>query len=252
MIWRDSLCAALVAGILALPVSAQDVTVFAAASLGGVLQDIATAWRADTGGTLTIVAAGSSAIARQIQQGAPADVVILASTDWMDALEVSGDILPGTRVDLLSNSLVLIGGAAAGPVDLADLPGELAGGRLAMALVDAVPAGIYGRAALDYLGHWQVLQPQVVQADNVRAALAFVATGAVPMGIVYATDAQADPRVAILARFPGDSHPPILYPAAAVTHGDIAAATDFLTFLNAPAAQAAFAEAGFTPLRPVP
>ncbi len=241
----NSICATLTAISFVLPASAQDITVFAAASLGGALEAVGDAWEAETGGSLTVVAAGSSAIALQVQQGAPADVVILASTDWMDTLAASGDILTDSRFDVMANALVLIGPAGAPPIALGAIPETLGDGRLAMALVDAVPAGIYGRTALENLGLWDAVAPQVVQADNVRAALAFVATGAADLGLVYATDAQAEPRVSVLASIPGDSHPPITYPAAAVTHGHIPDALAFLRFLTTQDAQAIFADSGF-------
>jgi len=170
----------------------------------------------------------------------------------MDALAASGDLRADTRRDILGNTLVLIAhGKDARPVTLdapLDLPALLGEGRLAMALVDAVPAGIYGKAALTHLGLWDATAPQVAQADNVRAALAFVARGEAPLGITYATDAAAEDNVTVIATFPADSHPPITYPAALTAQSDAPEAQDFLTFLSSPPARAIWQAAGFTTL----
>lgn len=229
-----------------------DVTVFAAASLTTALDRVAAAWTAQTGQTATLSYAGSSALARQIQQGAPADIFISASTDWIEALAASGDLRPGTRRDILGNRLVLIAhGPDAPPVTLdatLDLPALLGGGRLAMALVDAVPAGVYGKAALTHLGLWDAVAPQVAQADNVRAALAFVARAEAPLGIVYATDAAAEDRVTVIGTFPADSHAPITYPAAITAQSDSPQAHAFLAFLASDSARAIWQDHGFTVL----
>lgn len=229
-----------------------DVTVFAAASLTTALDRVAAAWTAQTGQTATLSYAGSSALARQIQQGAPADIFISASTDWIEALAASGDLRPGTRRDILGNRLVLIAhGPDAPPVTLdatLDLPALLKGGRLAMALVDAVPAGVYGKAALTHLGLWDAVAPQVAQADNVRAALAFVARAEAPLGIVYATDAAAEDRVTVIGTFPADSHAPITYPAAITAQSDSPQAHAFLAFLASDSARAIWQDHGFTVL----
>ncbi len=249
IVFLRSLLAAL--ALLAAPVaaSAADLTVFAAASLKTALDDVVEDWSAATGGRAAVSYAGSSALARQIAQGAPADVFISANPGWMDALEAEGRIAPGSRVDLLGNRIVLIAhGAGAAPVALApgvDLAGMLGDGPLAMALVDAVPAGIYGKAALEWLGVWEAVAPRVAQVDNVRAALALVATGAAPMGVVYATDAAADARVSVVGTFPREAHPPIVYPAALVAGRESAAARGFLDWLQGDAARAAFARQGF-------
>ena len=231
---------------------AERITVFAAASLTNALTEIEGAFEAATGHDLVVSLAGSSALARQIEQGAPADIFISASADWMDRLEGVGLIAGDTRGDLLGNSLVLVAfGPEADPVEIGpdlDLAGLLGDGRLAMALVDAVPAGIYGKAALETLGLWDSVAAQVAQADNVRAALAFVASGEAPYGIVYATDATAEDRVSIAGRFPAASHPPIRYPAAVLARSDSALARNFLAFLRGPEARAAFARQGFTVL----
>ncbi|MFV0358648.1 molybdate ABC transporter substrate-binding protein [Tropicimonas sp.] len=228
---------------------ADEVTVFAAASLTNAMAEIEERFEAETGHDLTVSLAGSSALARQIQQGAPADIFISANPGWMDELENGGLLEPDSRFDLLNNSIVLIAhGTDAAPVEIGpetDLAGLLGDGRLAMALVDAVPAGIYGKASLESLGLWEDVEPQVAQADNVRAALAFVATGEAPFGIVYATDAAADDNVTIVGTFPADSHPPIIYPAADLANRDSEAENAFVDYLRGPVARAAFERQGF-------
>lgn len=244
---RLPICLIATAG-MTLPANAADLTVFAAASLKTALDEIAEVWEAETGVGVTVAPAGSSALARQIQQGAPADVFISASPDWMDVLEADGLIRADTRRDLLTNRLVLIGHGEAPPVEIGpalDLAGMLGQDRLAMALVEAVPAGIYGKAALDHLGLWDSVAPQVAQTDNVRAALALVATGEAPFGIVYATDAEAEPRVSVLGVFPAESHPPVVYPAAVMAESETEAAEPFLDFLSDADAAAVFATHGF-------
>ena len=240
--------------LLLAPLAASaDVTVFAAASLGDVLREVAETFERETGIPVAVSAAATSALARQIEAGAPADVFVSASADWMDALEDEGLLAPGTRFDLAGNALVLVGEAGDPPLPLdpAALTAHLGRGRLAMALVDAVPAGIYGREALSALGAWDALAPRVAQTDNVRAALALVALGEAEMGIVYATDAAAEPRVAVLATFPEGSHPPIVYPAARTADApDPEAADLFLAHLRGPAGRAALAAAGFAPPPP--
>lgn len=242
-----ALAAALALG--AAPALSDEVTVFAAASLTDALDRIAADWT-DAGGAAVVTSyAGSSALARQIREGAPADIFISASPDWMDALEASGDLRPGTRRDILGNRLVLIAHGDADPVTIdadLDLPALLGGGRLSMALVDAVPAGIYGRAALTHLGLWEAVAPLVAQSDNVRAALAFVARNEAPLGIVYATDAAAQDAVSVIGTFPADSHPPITYPAALTAQSDAAQAQAFLDHLSSDAARQVWARFGFT------
>ena len=240
------LCALTVAPVAA---RAADVTVFAASSLKNALDDVTELWTAATGRRATVALAGSSALARQIEQGAPADVFLSANADWMDVLEAQGLIDPATRVDLLGNTLVLIAhGADAAPVAITpdlDLAGMLGEGRLAMALVDAVPAGIYGKVALESLGLWAAVAPRVAQTDNVRAALALVAAGEAPLGVVYATDAAAEDSVSVIGAFPEDAHPPIRYPAAVVAGRANPFAADFLGFLRGPEARTAFERQGF-------
>lgn len=236
--------------VLAAPAGAARIDVMAAASLRTALDRIAAAWEGRTGDDIRIAYAGSPQLARQIEQGAPADIFISAAPAWMDYLDQRRLTDAATRLDLLGNRLVLIAaGGDAAPVDLApglDLARMLGDGRLAMALFDSVPAGVYGKAALTSLGLWDAVRPKVAQAENVRAALALVATGEASYGIVYATDARAQPGVTVVATFPADSHPPITYPAAltAAGAGD-AQARAFFDALRQPAARAVFEAEGF-------
>jgi molybdate transport system substrate-binding protein len=235
--------------LCATPGSAGEVTVFAAASLKTALDDIAARFEGATGHSVILSHAGSSALARQIEHGAPADIFISANPDWMDYLQARHLIATETRGDLLSNRLVLIAPTAiAEPVDLTrdpDLAGRLGDGHLAMALVKAVPAGLYGKAALRQLGVWNQVAANIAQTDNVRAALTLVSLGEAPLGIVYATDAMAEPNVTTVATFPEDSHPPILYPAAAIAGRADPTTMQFLVFLRGPAARALFENHGF-------
>ena len=239
----------ILAATLATPAAAEDVLVFAAASLKTALDRIAADYGTGTGDRVTVSYAGSNALAQQIIQGAPAQVFLSASVEWMDAVEASGDLAPGTRRDLLGNDLVLVapkGGA--GPVVLdadTDLPAMLNGGKLAMAMVDSVPAGQYGKAALESLGLWDSVADSVAQADNVRAALRLVALGEAPLGIVYATDALAEPAVTVAARIPAETHPPIRYPAAILAAGDGPEARAAFAHLFGPEARAIFERWGF-------
>ncbi|WP_420585032.1 molybdate ABC transporter substrate-binding protein [Ruegeria sp.] len=249
---RRILVAALVFGSMTLApvrVSAAEVLVFAAASLKTAMDQIAPAFEHQTGHEVTLSYAASSVLARQIQLGAPADVFISANADWMDYLQDLDRVDPASRVDLLGNGLVLIGApdhpriGQMGPET--DLSEALGNGYLAMALVDAVPAGIYGKAALQSLGLWDQLQDRVAQTDNVRAALALVATGAAPLGIVYQSDAGVEDRVRVVATFASDLHPPIIYPAA-VRPSAAPEAKEFLNYLQSDNAQNIFEKQGFT------
>jgi len=225
------------------------VNVFAAASLKNALDDVAARFEHETGDRINLAYGGSSALARQIQYGAPAQIFLSANVAWMDVLESEGLLVTGTRANLLSNQLVLIAGPdtdislTIGP-DM-NIVGALNGGRLAMALVHAVPAGVYGRTALQTLGLWDEVQNHIAQTDNVRAALRLVALGEAPLGIVYITDAIAEPGVKVVGAFPSASHPPILYPVARLAQGDTAAALAFYEFLTGPAARAVFVQHGF-------
>jgi molybdate transport system substrate-binding protein len=236
----------------AAPCRAAEVTVFAAASLKNALDEVAAGWQAATGNAVSISYAGSARLARQIEQGAPADLFISANTAWMDYLGDAGLIDEASRRDLLGNRLVLVAhGPAAVPVELApgvDLASRLGDGRLAMALVDAVPAGIYGKAALEHLGLWASVADRTAQTDNVRAALALVALGEAPLGIVYATDAVAEDGVTVVATFPEDSHPPIVYPVALTVEARQPAAVDLLAWLGSAAARGSFERQGFSVL----
>ena len=224
-----------------------EILVFAAASLKTALDDVARQWHARTGTGPTVSYAATSTLARQILRGAPADIFVSANRDWMDVLEREGSIRRESRRELLGNRLVLIGhGRNLPPVRIGDLPGRLDGGRLAMALVDSVPAGMYGRQALKSLGVWEGVARRVVQADNVRAALAFVARGEAPFGIVYATDAAASDRVSVVAAFPASSHRPIAYPAALTSGPANRKAEAFYAHLFSAAARPLFERQGFT------
>ena len=234
--------------LAALPVTAQaeEVVVFAAASLKTALDRIAQDWQAETGHQVLISYAGSNKLAVQIMAGAPADIFISASPEWMDAVAAEG--LVTEQQDLLGNTLVLVGQPGAAAVDLApgvDLAAVLGEGKLSMAMVDAVPAGQYGKAALEAVGAWEAVRPMVVQSDDVRAALRLVATGEAPYGIVYASDAVAEPGVAVVGTFPADSHPRITYPAALLSGAADPADRDFLAALGAGKADAIFAAQGF-------
>ena len=249
---RATLLASVVAAALAAPAAADEVVVFAAASLKTALDAVAADFQTETGHVVTLSYAGSNQLALQIIAGAPADIFLSAAEDWMDAVEQAGLVAGGTRRDLLGNSLVLIAhGRDARPAEIGpgfDLAGLLGDERLAMALVDAVPAGQYGKAALTNLGLWGAVSPLVAQADNVRAALALVATGEAPFGIVYATDAVASDNVTVVATFPADSHPPIVYPGALLTDAADPADRAFFEALTADPARAIFAAHGFSVL----
>lgn len=230
---------------------AETITVFAAASLTTALSQIARDYEAGHDHEIVLSFAGSSALARQIQLGAPADIFISASPDWMDLLQAGDLIDPDSRRDLLGNELVLIAHGDAEAVDLSpdlDIGAMLGTGRLAMALTEAVPAGIYGRMALQSLGLWDDISQQVAETDNVRSALALVALGEAPLGVVYATDALAEPDVSVIASFPADSHPAITYPAAMLYGPAGEDAGDFMAFLSSTAAQDVFEAQGFTVL----
>jgi molybdate transport system substrate-binding protein len=233
------------------PVRANTVTVFAAASLKTALDQVAADWTATTGQTVVLSYAATSALARQIEAGAPADIFFAASEDWMDDLEDKGLVQAGSRRDVLGNVLVLIAPAPAPSVDLAsvDLAALLGDGPLAMA-GEAVPAGIYGRAALSSMGLWDGVATRVAQTDNVRGALALVALGEAQLGVVYASDAMAEPRVSVIATFPKDSHPPIVYPAALTAAATGPAPAAFLDYLSGPGALAVFVANGFVAVSP--
>ena len=232
--------AAVLAVALSGAAAAETVTIFAAASLKTALDNLKPLAEAATGQRLRMVYAGSAALARQIEQGAPADIFVSATVNWMDHLQERGGVEAIERVELLGNSLVLIGQAAEPQLSF-DHAASFGEGRIAMGLTKAVPAGIYGRAALESLGLWQALHGRVVETDNVRAALALVARGEARYGIVYASDARAEPKVQILLSFPKNSYGPIVYPAALLTENGSSA----FAFLQSEAAWAAFEAQGF-------
>jgi len=225
------------------------VMVFAAASLTDSLKSVADAYKAKTGTTITLSFGASSTLARQIDQGAQADIFMSADTDWMDYLQKNGRIAEGTRKDLLGNQLVLVAAsdskAAPKITPHFDLAGALGSGRLALADPASVPAGKYAKASLTALGVWDSVAAKVAPAENVRVALEYVSRGEAPLGIVYATDAKVAPAVRVVGIFPEDSHAPIVYPVA-LTKGASPAAKNFLTFLGSAQAKAIFEKAGFT------
>ncbi|MFB9263718.1 molybdate ABC transporter substrate-binding protein [Bradyrhizobium erythrophlei] len=251
------LCAALLALICAgdlRPARAghPDVLVFAAASLKSALDEINAQWHGRTGKRATISYASSPALAKQIEQGAPADLFISADEDWMDYLAERKLIRPETRSDLVGNRLVLVSSQGSDlQVNIAPgfpLLSLLGNGRLAMANTEAVPAGKYGRAALEALGVWESVKGSIAQAENVRAALLMVSRGEAPLGIVYESDAVSDPTVSRLGTFPESTHPRIAYPIAVTADSTKPAAFAFIEMLKTPEARAIFEKQGFTKL----
>jgi len=238
----------LLAALFATPVLAADITVFAAASLTDALNEIGKTYEAKTGNHVVFSFAASSTLAHQIENSSGADVFMSADLDWMDYLDKKGLIAPGTRHTLLGNHLVLI--APSGlkiAVKIAphfDLAGALGNSRLAVADPASVPAGKYGKDALTNLGVWDSVQDKLAVAENVRAALAYVARGETTLGIVYNTDARIEPRVHVVGTFPDNSHAPILYPVA-LTKDAKPAAADFERYLESAAAKAVFQKDGF-------
>lgn len=234
--------------------AAEKVTVFAAASLKNALDEVSGAWTAETSKEATISYAASSALAKQIEAGAPADIFISADLDWMTYLTDKKLVDAGGVVKLLGNHLVLIAPAGS-QASIAIAPGfDLAGlvgdGKLALADVKAVPAGKYAKAALETLGVWASVEGKVAQAENVRAALKLVATAEAPAGIVYQTDASAEPKVKVLATFPDDTHPAIIYPAARLASATNPDAAAFLAYLHSKPALDIFRKDGFVILAP--
>lgn len=233
----------------ALPAQAQDALVFAAASLKEALDDAATAFALGRAGRVEVSYAASSVLARQITRGAPADVFVSADADWADYVEKQGAATPGTRRNIAANELVLIAPAGS-PVKVrlasgVDLARPLGNGRLAMADSATVPAGKYGKASLIALGAWRHVEKRVASTENVRAALALVARGEAPLGIVYRTDALAEKRVRIVDTFPASTHPPIVYPMVVLKRSSTPVANAFAGFLTTPEARAIFERHGF-------
>lgn len=237
--------------IVAQPAAAQERAplVLAAASLQESLGAAADTWAKQGHARPVVSFAASSALARQVIAGARADLFVSADEEWMDALAAKKLIVAGTRANLVGNRLVIVAAAwtrGGVPARGAGLARALSRGALAMADPDAVPAGKYGRAALEKLGAWRAVAPKVVRAENVRAALALVERGAAPFGIVYATDARASAKVRIAGIFPADSHRPIVYPLARLTGATNPAAEGFRRFLLSRAGKAIFRRYGFS------
>lgn len=254
MILRPIAIAAAVLAGMPVAARADQITVFAAASLKDALDVVSQNWQTETGNQVVLSYAGSGQLANQILQGAPADLFISASPEWMDKVVQSMPAITNSRVDILGNSLVLVQyGVQAPPVTLdntLDLAALVGSGKLAIGLVDSVPAGFYGKQALEELGLWEKAEPLLAQSENVRAALALVATGEAPLGIVYASDAVASQRagepVSVVATFPPASHDEIRYPSALIS--DAPAAAAFLNFLSSAKATKVFVDQGFVVL----
>ena len=262
MLQRTSLLAALAALLVfcATPfvaqaqqsAQAQSILVFAAASMKNALDDVDAAFTKQTGIVVVASYDASSALMKQIEQGAPADVFISADQKWMDYGAQKALLDNDTRINLLGNRLVLIAGkdsklrdvTIGSKLDLAELAGS---GRIATGDVRAVPVGIYAKAALQKLGLWDAVEPKLAMVGNVRAVLVLVARGEAPLGIVYATDAEVEPGVKVIASFPEDSHEPIVYPVAAMRTAKPSAAL-YLAFLRSAAARAIFEHYGFSVL----
>ena len=253
---RRTLLSLLIGAIALPPARAQEpkpVLFFAAASLQTALNAVAAAWQGETGKKVTFSYAATSALARQIEQGAPADLFASADLEWMDWADQRKLIKPGTRKSLLGNTLVLIAQKDAA-IDLKIAPGfalaaALGESRLATGNPQFVPAGKYAQAALTALGVWDQVGPRLAGAENVRAALALVARGEAKLGIVYGTDAKTEPRVRIVDTFPASSHPPIVYPFALTAQSSNPDALAFLAYLSSPAAVRIFEAEGFTILK---
>jgi molybdate transport system substrate-binding protein len=230
--------------------SAPPLTVLAAASLHDALDAAVKEWNKSSTVAVRVSYAGTPLLVKQIENGAPADVFISANLKWMDVVQHKGLIDDATRQNILGNSLVLIAGPewSRGKVALnrhTDLKALLDGGHLAMALVYSVPAGIYGKTALTSLGLWEGVKDKVAQGQNVRVALAYVARGEAPLGIVYSTDAAVEPKVKVVGTFPASSHKPIVYPVAVLKSAKSPAAAEFAQFLAGRTAQRVFADYGF-------
>ncbi len=230
--------------------AADNVIVFAAASLKNALDNVNAAWKAETGKEATISYAASSALAKQIEGAAPADIFISADLQWMKYLSDKKLIKAGSEVELLGNRIVLIAPKdSKAETTIApgfDLAALVADGKLAMADVKAVPAGKYGKAALEKLGVWASVEGKVAQAENVRAALKLVSTGEAALGIVYQTDANADPGVKVIGTFPSDTHEPIVYPIGVTTESKNTETEAFVKFVQSAKAKELFEAQGFT------
>ncbi|WCE03039.1 molybdate ABC transporter substrate-binding protein [Pseudoxanthomonas sp. JBR18] len=234
-------------------VAAQPITVFAAASLRESMDEAAALYQRTTGTAVTVSYAASSTLARQIAQGAPADVFISADLAWMDDLQQRDLIDTASRRNLLGNDLVLVAPKASqAQVSLGQsggLSAALGDGRLAVGKTDSVPAGKYAKAALQSLGQWKGVQDRLAESDSVRSALLLVSRGEAPLGIVYGSDAAADPGVRVVATFPAGSHPAIVYPVAALKAGTAPGRMAFVTWLGSAPARAIFEKHGFSLLK---
>lgn len=230
---------------------ADEVTVFAAASATNAMNEVGDMFKAATGHTIRPSYASSSTLAKQIEQGAPANVFLSADLQWADYLSQRKLIITDSRVNLLGNVLVLVAASdspmkSVGTVDkTTDLPGLLGQGRLSTGDPDHVPVGIYARKALQSMGQWTAIEPRLARAESVRAALALVERGEAPLGIVYATDAAISKKVKVVGTFDERLHDPVVYPVALVTGHDTDAAKQLMAFLQTPAAKGVFAKYGF-------
>jgi molybdate transport system substrate-binding protein len=245
----SSLALAIYLALASPPVTAANVMVYAAASLKEAMDEQATQFAAKTGNKVIVSYGASNALAKQIEAGAPADIFISADLDWMDYLAGRNLLVPNARFNLLRNTLVLIAPASSSAaLKIAPnfgLAAALGTEKLAMANPDSVPAGKYGRSALENLGVWKSVEKQVVRAETVRAALTLVARGEAPFGIVYATDAQSEKAVKIVDTFPPNSYPPVVYPAALLASSTSPAARTLLEYLGSVSARPVWERFGF-------
>jgi molybdate transport system substrate-binding protein len=233
--------------------AAETITVFAAASLRDALDDAAAAFKAKTGIEMKASYAASSALAKQIESGAPADLFASADTKWMDYVIRKDLVQPQTRIDLLGNSLVVVAPKDSKIETLtltaAEFGKAVGDGKWATGMVASVPVGVYAKEALTKLGIWATAEPKLAQTDNVRAALQFVSRGEAALGVVYQTDAHADPKVKVVATFPEDTHAPIVYPFALTKAATGDAPAKFLAFLSSDEARPIFERQGFVLLK---
>ncbi|MEO1113857.1 MAG: molybdate ABC transporter substrate-binding protein [Pseudomonadota bacterium] len=225
----------------------RSITVFAAASMREAMERIASKFEEETGTRIVFSFAGTGTLARQVEAGAPADLFISADADWMDYVAESGGVDPDSVRQIASNALVLAGPKGSPEIGLnaRDIASFLDGQRMAIADPDTVPAGRYGKEALEHLGLWQTVSGRLAPMENVRIALASVARGDTPLGLVYRTDAEIEPNVAVVAAFPASSHPEIRYLAALTGASSNPAADAFLDFLTSPDAQEILQSLGF-------
>ena len=242
--------AALALGLSALTARADDVVVFAAASLTNALNEIGESFTVKTGHAIKPSYAASSALAKQVEQGAPAQVFASADLKWVDYLTEKKLVNPDTRFNLLGNTLVLVAPADSkvGHIDLSaktDIAALAGSGRIATGNPDSVPVGLYFKQAMERAGQWAAVAPKVAAADSVRAALAFVERGEVPVGVVYATDAAISKKVKVVGTFPDTMHDPIVYPFALIAGNETAAAKAFLDFIRTNESKGVFAKYGF-------